>query len=290
MNPKGAKVAGAGVLALYLMSAGPVRAQVAGDSGTEPEYLAQGNPPAQPKPPAGTPAAPLLGDLGFSPDQTTGSAKDQARLDKRSHMLRVHQRLGLITTGPLLATVISGSFAGGRSTSSTSRDLHAALGSATAGLYFTTAYYSIFAPRVPGTVSRGPIRLHETLAWIHGPGTWAFWGHGSPIVCDCRWSRPGIRICRSTQPGDWTGCSPGCRQDCVRRSPPPRSATRWTLCYLSIGWPGSSWRRTRIWSIYCASARKDPRRSCLTAWTWRYSVPSAVTGRMVCLASATWAD
>ena len=85
-------------------------------------------------------------------------------------MLRVHRRLGLITTAPLLATVISGSFAGGRSTNSTSPDLHAALGSATAGLYFTTAYYSIFAPRVPETVTRGPIRLHKTLAWIHGPG------------------------------------------------------------------------------------------------------------------------
>ena len=85
-------------------------------------------------------------------------------------MLKMHQRLGLITTVPLLATVIAGSFAGGRAPSSTTRDLHAALGSLTAGLYFTTAYYSIFAPRVPGTQTRGPIRLHKALAWIHGPG------------------------------------------------------------------------------------------------------------------------
>ena len=170
MNLNGAKLAGAGRLVLCLLIPGALRAQVAGDTGAEPAYLAQGNPPAQPKPQAGTPAAPTLGDLGFSPDQTAGNAKDQARLDKRSHMLRVHQRLGLITTAPLLATVISGSFAGGKSTSSTSRDLHAALGSATAGLYFTTAYYSVFAPKVPGTTSRGPIRLHKTLAWIHGPG------------------------------------------------------------------------------------------------------------------------
>ena len=60
--------------------------------------------------------------------------------------------------------------AGGRSTSSTTRDLHATLGSAAAGLYFTTAYFSIFAPKVPGTDARGPIRLHRALAWIHGPG------------------------------------------------------------------------------------------------------------------------
>ena len=37
-----------------------------------------------------------LGDLGFSAAQAQGSAQDQARLDKRSHMLKVHQRIGLI--------------------------------------------------------------------------------------------------------------------------------------------------------------------------------------------------
>jgi hypothetical protein len=108
--------------------------------------------------------------LGFPPAQTQPNAEEQARLNKRSHMLKIHQRLGLITTAPLVATVITGSLAGGRSTSSTDRDLHAALGSATAGLYLTTAYFSIFAPKMPGTSSRGPIRLHKALAWIHGPG------------------------------------------------------------------------------------------------------------------------
>jgi len=114
--------------------------------------------------------APSLGDLGFGPDQTKGSAQDQARLDRRSHMLKIHQRLGLITAAPLLATIITSTRAGGRSGTTSGRELHAALGSATAGLYFTPAYFSIFAPRVPGTANRGPIRLHKALAWIHGPG------------------------------------------------------------------------------------------------------------------------
>ena len=131
---------------------------------------APGNPQDQTKPTAANPAAPTLEDLGLSPDQIRGNAQDQARLDKRSHMLKIHQRLGLITTIPLLATVLSGGFAGGKTTSSSSRDLHAALGSATTGLYLTTAYFSIFAPRVPGMTARGPIRLHKALAWIHGPG------------------------------------------------------------------------------------------------------------------------
>jgi len=111
-----------------------------------------------------------LGDLGYSPDQTQGSAQDQARLDKRSHMLKVHQRIGLIATVPIVASVISGTFAGGKSTSSTDRYLHLALGSAAGDLYFLSAYYAIRAPKIPGTETRGPIRLHKALAWIHGPG------------------------------------------------------------------------------------------------------------------------
>lgn len=133
---------------------------------------AQENPQSQTQPPVPNPAAPpSLGDLGFPPSQTQANPQEQARLDRRTHMLKIHQRLGLITTVPLLATVLSGSFAGGKNTtSSSSRDLHAALGGLTAGLYFTTAYYSIFAPRIPGTQTRGQIRLHKALAWIHGPG------------------------------------------------------------------------------------------------------------------------
>lgn len=108
--------------------------------------------------------------LGFPTAQTKSNPQEQARLDKRSHMLKMHQRLGLITTVPLIATLLTGNLAGGRETSSTGRNVHAALGATTAGMYFTTAYFSIFAPKVPGTQTRGPIRLHKALAWIHGPG------------------------------------------------------------------------------------------------------------------------
>ena len=111
-----------------------------------------------------------LSSLGFASSQTQGSAKEQARLNKRSHMLQIHQRLGLITLIPMVATLVSGGLAGGRSTSSTDRNLHVALGSTTAGLYFATAYYAIFAPKIPGTKTEGPISWHKALAWIHGPG------------------------------------------------------------------------------------------------------------------------
>jgi hypothetical protein len=118
----------------------------------------------------GNAGEPSLGDLGFPSSQTQGNAEAQARLNKRSHMLQIHQRLGLITTIPLAATLIASAGAGGRNSSTTGRDLHAALGIVTAGMYFTTASYAIFAPKVPGTTSHGPIRLHKALAWIHGPG------------------------------------------------------------------------------------------------------------------------
>ncbi|SPF52925.1 membrane hypothetical protein [Candidatus Sulfopaludibacter sp. SbA4] len=120
--------------------------------------------------PSGNAVTPSLGDLGFPPDLIKGSAQDQARLDKRSHMLKTHQRLGLITTAPLIATLILSNGAAGRKSTASGRELHAALGGVTAGLYFTTAYFSVFAPKVPGTPVRGPIRLHRALAWIHGPG------------------------------------------------------------------------------------------------------------------------
>lgn len=113
---------------------------------------------------------PDLGDLGFPAEQAKGSAEAQARLDKRSHMLQVHQRLGLITLVPLAATLLTSNGASGRKSSATGRDLHGALGVTTAGLYFSSAYFAIFAPKVPGTATRGPIRLHKALAWIHGPG------------------------------------------------------------------------------------------------------------------------
>jgi Carboxypeptidase regulatory-like domain len=113
---------------------------------------------------------PSLEDLGFPTEQTQGDAKRQALLDKRTHMLKIHQRMGLITTIPLVAAIFSSPGAGGKSTSSTGRDLHLALGAVAGDLYGITAYYAIRAPRIPGTETRGPIRVHKALAWIHGPG------------------------------------------------------------------------------------------------------------------------
>ena len=123
-----------------------------------------------PNAPSSATSEPSLTDLGFPAEQTQGDAKQQALLDKRTHMLKIHQRMGLITTIPLIVTVATSLNAGGKNTSSASRNLHTALGGLTGDLYFITAYYAIRAPRVPGTETRGPIRFHKAMAWIHGPG------------------------------------------------------------------------------------------------------------------------
>lgn len=123
-----------------------------------------------PNAPSSSTTAPSLQDLGFPSAQVQGNAREQALLDKRTHMLKIHQRLGLIATAPMIATVVTSVGAGGKRTSNTDRTVHMVLGSVTSDLYFTSAYFAIRAPRVPGTQSRGPIRFHKAMAWIHGPG------------------------------------------------------------------------------------------------------------------------
>lgn len=142
------------------------------------ESQEQASPPVQENAQQNQSAQPSLQDLGISPNQVKGSAKEQALLDKRTHMLKVHQTLGLITVVPMAAALITGpqAKAKGRNgeiikePTQTNLDLHAALGSLTTGLYFTTAYYAMFAPKLPGVKKKGAIRVHEALAFVHGPG------------------------------------------------------------------------------------------------------------------------
>jgi hypothetical protein len=44
----------------------------------------------------------------LTPEQTKPNAKLQAMLDKRTHKLKIHQRLGIITTSPMAAALITG--------------------------------------------------------------------------------------------------------------------------------------------------------------------------------------
>ena len=132
----------------------------------------------QQAPSSNAPASPSLSDLGFPPQQTQANAQLQATLARRTEMLKIHQRLGIITTIPMTAAVITGPMAKAKGKNGetikeptqTNLDVHAALGGLTTALYFTSAGYAILAPRVPGTEKHGAIRWHEALAFIHGPG------------------------------------------------------------------------------------------------------------------------
>lgn len=132
------------------------------------------------KAPSSSSSGLTLQGLGFTPAQTQSNAKLQARLNKRTRMLQIHQKLGLITLIPMAATVLVAPGAEQRhphvpgvpftAPSSAGVDLHVALGSLTALMYGATAYYAIAAPRIKGMKLTGPVRLHRDLAFIHVPG------------------------------------------------------------------------------------------------------------------------
>jgi hypothetical protein len=124
---------------------------------------------AQKKQQSAGPPQPTLQQLGITPQMTQANVKAQQRLNRRQWMLRWHQRLGLITGGAMFATFFLGHSAGPHGTP-TGRNIHAALGTATTALYFTTAYMALEAPKIPGTKPTGAVKLHEILAWIHFPG------------------------------------------------------------------------------------------------------------------------
>lgn len=167
---------------------GALRAAILASALLLPNVLrAQATAPAQqtptpqtnlPNAPAPAPQEPTLQDLGITPQQMQGNPQLQARLNKRSEMLKIHQRLGLITLAPMAAALITGPMAKAKGRngqtitepSNANLDFHAALGGATVALYASTAYFAMFVPKVPGVKKRGAIRVHEALAFIHGPG------------------------------------------------------------------------------------------------------------------------
>ncbi len=114
---------------------------------------------------------PSLDELGLS---AKGDPEMQRRLDLRTHDLKVHQRLGLITLAPLAAACISSAAAPpdprNGSGNTVGRDIHVSLGSLAVSMYAATAYYAIRAPRVGHEPARGGIKVHKYLVALHAPG------------------------------------------------------------------------------------------------------------------------
>lgn len=106
-----------------------------------------------------------LKDLGLTAEEvklTPQQKEEQKTLEHRHHMLKTHEVLGLVTLGLMTATVFTG---GGGADNNT----HMYLGMATGVSYFTTAYFSLAAPKPAGIKDRGNIKWHKRLAWIHFP-------------------------------------------------------------------------------------------------------------------------
>ena len=157
-----------------LAQAQPQNPQQPSSQTQQPSSQSSGQTPA----PSSSSQEPSLSDLGFSQQQTQADPKLQARLNKRTEMLKIHQRLGIITLAPMAAALITGPMAKAKGRNgqtiteptNANLDFHAALGTATAAMYFTTAYFAIAAPKIPNNPKHGAIRFHEALAFVHGPG------------------------------------------------------------------------------------------------------------------------
>lgn len=106
-----------------------------------------------------------LKDLGLNKSEvelTPKQMKEQKTLETRHQMLKTHEVLGLTTLGVMTATMLTGG-------SALDTNTHMYLGMASGLLYYTTAYYSLTAPKPAGIKDRGNIVWHKRLAWIHFP-------------------------------------------------------------------------------------------------------------------------
>ncbi|SEB45238.1 hypothetical protein [Terriglobus roseus] len=121
-----------------------------------------------------TSAPPSLDDLGLAPAQQRADPDLQKKLDRRTEMLKIHQRLGIITLAPLAAACLSSALAppdprnGNGNT--VGRDIHLSLGSLAVMSYGATAYYAIRAPKIDDGHARGGIKWHKYLIYVHAPG------------------------------------------------------------------------------------------------------------------------
>ncbi len=105
-----------------------------------------------------------LTDLGMS-EKTEIQPMDkkiQKELSQRTNMLKTHEVLGLTTWGLMTATILTGG-------SAMDSDMHRNLGIATGLLYFTTAYYSLTAPKPVDVKDKWRMKWHKGLAWVHFP-------------------------------------------------------------------------------------------------------------------------
>jgi cytochrome b561 len=113
-----------------------------------------------------------LNELGFKKENIKVDSKTVKMMDARNKKLQFHQKMGLATMAAMTATLLLAGEAeneGGTAQSYNSNNAHKYAGIATGLMYWTTAYYSLSAPKPDDMKDTGSTKIHKTLAWVHAP-------------------------------------------------------------------------------------------------------------------------
>jgi cytochrome b561 len=110
-----------------------------------------------------------LGELGFKKEEVKVDSKTMQMMGERKRKLQIHQKLGLVTAAAMTATLLLADEATGTGKSYNTNNAHKYAGITTGLLYWTTAYYSLSAPKPADMKDSGSTKIHEALAWVHAP-------------------------------------------------------------------------------------------------------------------------
>jgi len=111
-----------------------------------------------------------LGELGFKKEEIKVDTKTVEMMEERKEKLQIHQKLGLATMVAMTASLLLAEEAESEDGKAyNTNNIHKYAGIATGLMYWTTAYYSLSAPKPEGIKDTGSTKIHKTLAWIHAP-------------------------------------------------------------------------------------------------------------------------
>lgn len=122
-----------------------------------------------------------LSDIGIFNATVPADKFTDSMLELRTHKLEHHKMMGHVTMGLMAASFITAIIGrkgidddraargGGKSTKDASNmNLHMGVSALTLASYFTTAYFSLSAPKPSDFESSTARHWHKGLAWIHG--------------------------------------------------------------------------------------------------------------------------
>ena len=110
-----------------------------------------------------------LNDLGFNKEDIKVDSQTVKIMEERQRKLQIHQKLGLVTMAAMTTTLLLADEAHGEGKKYNTNNLHKYAGISTGLLYWTTAYFSLSAPKPADIKDTGSTKIHESLAWVHAP-------------------------------------------------------------------------------------------------------------------------